>query len=57
MAFIMDRINNVVVRMCSDLPETEGGERYKWPKDLLTMSAEEFWKHIESLREKFNKKQ
>lgn len=53
----MDRINNVVVRMCSDLPKTEGGERCKWPKDLLTMSAEEFWKHIESLREKFNKKQ
>lgn len=57
MAFIMDRINNVVVRMCSDLPETGVGERYKWPKDLLTMSAEEFWKHIESLKEKTNKKQ
>lgn len=51
----MDRINNMVVRMCADLPEPGGGERHKWPKDLLTMSAEEFWKHIESLKEKFNK--
>lgn len=56
MAFVMDRINNIVVRMCSDLPEPGVGERHKWPKDLLTMSAEEFWKHIESLKEKFNKK-
>lgn len=56
MAFVMDRINNAVVNFGIMTPESGDGGRHNHEKDLLTMSAEEFWKHIESLKEKFNKK-
>ncbi|WP_158094119.1 hypothetical protein [Muribaculum sp. An289] len=57
MAFVMDRINNAVVNFGIITPESGDGGRHNHEKDLLTMSAEEFWKHIESLRKKFNKQE
>lgn len=57
MAIVMDRINNMVVRISAEMPESGDGGRHKHEKELLTMSAEEFWKHIESLRKKFNKQE